>query len=133
MSSFDVAKIRKDFRILNSLRDGRQLIYFDNAATSQKPGQVINAIISFYETANANIHRGVYKLSEDATARYEESRAIVAGFINASPDEIIFTRNATESLNLLAYSLCSGFEEGDEILLTQMEHHSNIVPWQQIQ
>lgn len=132
MKTLNVEKIRKDFKILNSSKDGKRLVYFDNAATAQKPKIVIDAVKSFYETANANIHRGVYQLSENATTAYEESRAVVGDFINASPDEIVFTKNATESLNLLAYSLCSKFEEGDEILLTQMEHHSNIVPWQQI-
>lgn len=129
---FDVQKVRSDFKILSSKVEGKQLIYLDNAATTQKPKQVIKAIQNFYETTNANIHRGIYKLSEEATKQYEEAHSIVAGFINASFEEIIFTKNATESLNLLTYSLCSTLNEGDEILLTQMEHHSNIVPWQQI-
>ncbi len=129
---FDVQKVRRDFSILKTKMQGKPLVYIDNAATSQKPKPVIKAIKKFYENSNANIHRGVYKLSEDATKLYEDSRKIIGEFINASQDEIIFTKNATESLNLLAYSLCSSLTEGDEILLTQMEHHSNLVPWQQI-
>ncbi len=130
--TFDVNKIREDFPILRIKINGRPLIYLDNAATTQKPKKVIMAEKKYYESANANIHRGTYQLSEEATRQYEQAHKIVAGFINASAEEIVFTKNATESLNLLAYSLCSNLEEGDEILLTQMEHHSNIVPWQQI-
>lgn len=129
---FDVDKIRKDFPILQTKVYGMPLVYLDNAATTQKPKSVLKAIKKYYETTNANIHRGVYKLSEDATKLYEDSHAIVGGFINASAEEIVFTRNATESLNLLAYSLCASLNACDEILLTQMEHHSNIVPWQQL-
>ncbi|MBI4142050.1 cysteine desulfurase [Candidatus Woesearchaeota archaeon] len=127
MKVFNINKVREDFPILNT-----PLIYLDNAATTQKPKLVLRTIKRYYETTNANIHRGVYKISEEATRLYEEAHAIVGKFINASFEEIIFTKNATESLNLLAYSLCSSLNHGDEILLTQMEHHSNIVPWQQI-
>lgn len=127
MKPFDVVKIRKDFPILST-----PLVYLDNAATTQKPKSVLKTMKKYYETTNANIHRGVYKISEEATRQYEEAHAVVGKFINASAEEIVFTRNATESLNLLAYSLCSSLKAGDEILLTQMEHHSNIVPWQQL-
>src|SRR3989344_7883219 len=129
---FDVQKVRKDFKILGLKIHGKPLVYLDNAATTQKPKKVINSIKKFYETTNANIHRGVYTLSEEATKLYEQAHKIVGEFVNSSQDEIVFTRNATESLNLLAYSLCAELKAGDEILLTQMEHHSNIVPWQQI-
>src|SRR3989344_5115747 len=129
---FDVQKVRKDFKILGLKIHGKPLVYLDNAATTQKPKKGINSIKKFYETTNANIHRGVYTLSEEATKLYEQAHKIVGEFVNSSQDEIVFTRNATESLNLLAYSLCAELKAGDEILLTQMEHHSNIVPWQQI-
>ncbi|HLD88643.1 MAG TPA: cysteine desulfurase [Candidatus Nanoarchaeia archaeon] len=132
IKSFDVEKTRNDFPILKIKVNNKPLVYLDNAATTQKPRKVINTIKKFYETKNANIHRGLYSLSEQATNEYEQSHRVVAKFINASPEEISFTKNATESLNLLAYSLCSELNEGDEILLTQMEHHSNLVPWQQI-
>ena len=129
---FDVGKLRNDFPILQIQVNDKPLVYLDNAATTQKPKKVLKAIKKYYETTNANIHRGVYKLSEDATKLYEDAHDVVGKFINASGEEIVFTRNATESLNLLAYSLCSSLNAGDEILLTQMEHHSNIVPWQQL-
>lgn len=129
---FDINKIRKDFKILNrKIWDGKPLVYFDNAATTQKPKPVIDALINYYETYNANIHRGVHKLAEEATLAYEDVREKVKKFVNVPDDvEIIFTRNTTESINLLAYSLerCI-LNEGDEVLLTEMEHHSNIVPW----
>ena len=128
----DVNKIKKDFPILNRKINGNRLVYLDNSATTQKPIQVINAIKEYYENYNANVHRGIYKLSEEATYKYEEAHKKVGDFINADHNEIIFTKNTTESLNLLAYSLTSNLKEGDEIILTQMEHHSNLVPWQQI-
>lgn len=126
-----VEAIRKDFPILY---DHPEVIYFDNAATSQRPKQVTDAITDFYETANANPLRGLYDWSMDATARYEDARAHVARFIGAaSPEQIIFTRNTTESINLAAYSYgLSGLREGDEIALTVMEHHSDILPWQMV-
>ena len=102
MKILSVNKLRKNFKILSSSVNGRQLVYLDNAATAQKPKQVIDAVKSFYETANANIHRGIYQLSEKATEQYEHSRAIISDFIGASAEEIIFTKNTTESLNLLA-------------------------------
>jgi len=119
-----------DFPILKRKINDRRLIYLDNAATTQKPRQVIDAINKYYTEYNSNVHRGVHKLSEEATLGYEEAHRIVSRFINAkSMNEIIFTKGTTESLNLLAYSLSNELKEGDEILLTQMEHHSNLVPW----
>ncbi|MBI4439245.1 cysteine desulfurase [Candidatus Woesearchaeota archaeon] len=124
--------IRKDFPILRRTINGKQLVYLDSAATSQKPRQVIDAIKSHYENSNANVHRGVHTLSQEATETYEAAHEKCAQFINAGFDEIIFTKNATESINLVAYSLSHSLKKGDEILSTEMEHHSNLVPWQQI-
>ncbi len=125
-------KIRNDFPILNQKINGKPLVYFDNAATAQKPKQVIEAVANFYKTGNANIHRGIHTLSEIATADFEKAREKTAKFIGAdNTDEIIYTRNATESINLIAYSWGrANIKKGDEIMLTQMEHHANIVPWQ---
>ena len=128
----DVEKIRQDFPILKIKVNGKPLVYLDNAATTQKPAQVINKIKEYYETSNANVHRGIHYLSEKATLQYEKAHEIVGNFINSDFEEMVFTKNATESLNLLAYSLTKNLVQGDEILLSQMEHHSNIVPWQQI-
>ena len=132
--TLDVARIRQDFPILERKVYGKPLVYLDNAATSQKPRQVIEALVKYYETYNANIHRAVHCLGEEATAAYEEARAKVAAFINApSPECIVFTRNTTESINLVAYTWGrANIREGDEILLTEMEHHSNLVPWQRL-
>ncbi len=126
--------IRPDFPILKRKVNGKPLIYFDNAATSQKPKAVIDAIATFYKTSNANIHRGIHTLSEEATAQYEDVRNKVATFIHAPrAEEIIFTRNTTESINLVAQTWGrANIKAGDEILLTEMEHHSNIVPWQML-
>lgn len=128
----DIAKIRADFPILSREVYERPLVYFDNAATSQKPRCVIDKIAEMYTTVNSNVHRGVHYLSQAATDEHEAARKTVQKFINAvSPDEIVFTRGATESINLVASSFCHKFcKEGDEILITAMEHHSNIVPWQ---
>ena len=128
---FDVNKIRKDFPILErKIWDGKPLIYLDNAATTQKPKIVIDALVEYYENYNANIHRGVHKLAEEATSAYEAVRIKVKDFISCSDDsDVIFTRNTTESINLLAYSLGESLNEGDEVILTEMEHHSNIIPW----
>src|SRR3989338_2742960 len=129
---FDVYKIRKDFKILDRMVwDEKPLVYFDNAATSQKPRVVIDSLINYYENYNANIHRGVHKLAEEATSAYERVRDKVRAFVNCSDnDEVIFTRNTTESINLLAHTLGDSFlKDGNEILLTEMEHHSNIIPW----
>jgi len=128
----NIENVRKDFPILTRLVHNRPLIYLDSCATSQKPSVVVNSIKSFYENNNANIHRGIHKLAEEATLMYEEAHQKVADFINADFEEIIFTKNTTESLNLLAYSLLNNLKENDEILVSQMEHHSNIVPWQQL-
>ena len=128
----DIQRIREDFPILGRKINNRPLIYFDNAATSQKPTVVIDAIRHYYEGYNANIHRAVHQLSEEATEAYEKVRDKIADFINAeSREEIIFVRGTTEAINLVAYSWGRGnVGKGDTILLTQMEHHSNIVPWQ---
>ncbi len=123
-------KYKKDFPIFEN---NKGLVYLDNAATSQRPKSVINSLVNFYEHDNANIHRGIYTLSERATEKYEQARKAIAGFINADPKEIVFTRNTTESLNLLAYTISSIIsKDRDEIVITEMEHHSNLVPWQQL-
>src|SRR3989344_3512057 len=128
----DLSKYRADFPILKREVNGKPLIYFDNAATSQKPQAVIDAVSNYYQTKNANVHRGVHKLSEEATAAYEEARKKVVDFIHGgASSQIVFTRNATEAINLVAFSWGrANIKKGDEILLTQMEHHSNLVPWQ---
>ena len=126
--SFDVSKVRSNFPILNN-----NIIYFDNASTTQKPINVIESISKFYKNNNANVHRGTYQLAESATKQYELARESIAQFINASAKEIIFTKSTTESINLIAYSLGMNiFNKGDEIIITEMEHHSNIIPWQMI-
>ena len=126
--------LRKDFPILNQEVNGKPLIYLDNAATTQKPQAVIDRLSDFLSKENANIHRGVHYLSMNATTLYDEARSCVANFINANhDDEIIFVRGATEAINLVARSFCNErLEPGDEILITEMEHHANIVPWQLI-
>ena len=133
-SSLDVARIRADFPILQRQVNGRPLVYLDNAATSQKPRQVIQALVDFYESTNANVHRGVHTLSAESTDAYEAARERMGRFIGVSdPDEIVFTRNTTESLNLVA--VCWGrqnLKSGDEIIATTLEHHSNLVPWQRV-
>jgi cysteine desulfurase / selenocysteine lyase len=130
--ALDVERLRKDFPILSRRVRGKPLIYLDNAATSQKPRAVIEAVSRFYGSENANIHRGVHYLSERATVAYEATRERVARFLNApSPRDIVFTRGTTEAINLVAQSWGrSTLRPGDEILITGMEHHSNIVPWQ---
>jgi cysteine desulfurase/selenocysteine lyase len=132
IAPLDVARIREDFPILRRSVRGKRLVYLDNAATSQKPQSVIDAVTRFYAAENANIHRGVHYLSERATVAYDEVRQKVAGFINArTPHEVIFTRGTTEGINLVAQSYGrTSLRPGDEILITTMEHHSNIVPWQ---
>ncbi len=132
MSTFDVAKIREDFPILNrKVRDSKQLVYLDNAATTQKPRQVIEAIHDYYMNYNANIHRAVHQLAEEATSAYEGARDKVAKFVNASREEIVFVRNATEAINLVAYAWGrDNVNKGDKVVITEFEHHSNIVPWQ---
>jgi len=133
--SLDANNIRKDFPILSrEVRPGIPLVYLDSTATTQKPLAVLQAMDKFYRYNNANIHRGVHTLAEEATAKYEQARQQVADFIHAkSASEIIFTRNATESINLVAYSWArANLKSGDVIILTEMEHHSNLVPWQQL-
>ena len=130
----NIQKIRKDFPILKTKINGNDLIYLDNAATTQKPKAVIDSLIDYYEKYNSNVHRGVHTLSVKATDEYEKSRTKVREFINADRDEeIIYTRNASESLNLIAYSWGSkNIKSGDDIFITPFEHHSNIVPWQEL-
>ena len=125
-------RLREDFPILKRKVYGKQLIYLDNAATAQKPRQVIAAMNGYYESYNSNVHRAVHRLSQEATEAYDDAHSKVARFIGAKGiEEIVFTKNATESINIVANSLSRQLKKGDEIVLTQMEHHSNIVPWQQ--
>jgi len=132
--SLDIKRIRQDFPILNQTLYGKPLAYFDNGATTQKPQVVLDTITHFYSSINANIHRGVHKLSEESTKAYEEARETVRDFINAKrTNEIIFTSGATASINLVAFSFGETFvHEGDEVIVSEMEHHSNIVPWQML-
>ncbi len=123
-----VDELRKDFPIL-SLKD---FVYLDNAATSQKPVQVIEKMDLIYKMLNANVHRGIYKIAEDITEEYEQSRKEISSFINASENEIIFTRNTTDSINLVAYSLLQKLKKGDKVVTTFLEHHSNLLPWRKI-
>ncbi len=129
---FDVDKIRADFPVLAQMINGKPLVYLDNAATSQKPQSVIDSLVNYYSTENANVHRGVHTLSQRATDDYEEARAKIRRFINAEKDEeIIFVRGTTEGINLISQTFGrSCISEGDEIIISSMEHHSNIVPWQ---
>jgi cysteine desulfurase/selenocysteine lyase len=131
----DVYKIKQDFPILKrNMKNGKRLIYLDNAATTQKPKQVIDSIYKYYSEYNSNIHRAVYQIAEEATEEYEKTRSTVQQFINARyPEEIIFTRNTTESINLIAYTWGkNNIKKGNKIILTDYEHHSNIVPWQML-
>jgi cysteine desulfurase/selenocysteine lyase len=131
---FEIEKIRSDFPILNTKIHGKPLCYFDNAATTQKPKIVIDKLVEYYSSMNSNVHRGVHYLSEVSTKAYEDSRIKLKEFINAkSEKEIIFTKGTTDSINLVASSFSRGkLKDGDEIIITGMEHHSNIVPWQLI-
>ena len=131
---FDVERIRSDFPILQREIHGKKLVYLDNAATTQKPRQVIDRICVYYESENSNIHRGVHLLSQQATDAYEETRHKIKKFLNARDAcEIIFVRGATEGINLVAHSYGRHHvTSGDEIMITAMEHHSNIVPWQML-
>jgi cysteine desulfurase/selenocysteine lyase len=133
-TALDVTAIRRDFPILTRQVHGRPLVYLDSASSSQKPQAVLEAERHYYQTSHANIHRGVYVLSEEATAAYEQAHEQVARFINADGiEEVVFTKNTTEALNLVAYSWgLHTLRSGDEVVLTQLEHHSNLVPWQQI-
>ena len=149
-SDAELVRIRADFPILRrTVRDGRALVYLDSGATSHKPRQVLDAERHFYEHTNAAVHRGAHQLSEEGTDAYESARARVAAFIGAQPDQIVFTRNATEALNLVAYAFSNAsaggggaaggmpssrfrLGPGDEVLVTEMEHHANLVPWQEL-
>ncbi len=132
-TGLDVQRVRRDFPILTRTIHGRPLVYLDSGASSQRPLAVIDAVSHYEKTSHANIHRGVYVLSEEATAAYEQAHVRVGQFINADWDEVVFTRNTTEALNLVAYAWgLHTLRAGDEVVVTQMEHHSNIVPWQQI-
>lgn len=143
MSHLDVAAVREDFPILTrTVRGGRPLVYLDSGATSQKPRSVLDAERAFYEKHNAAVHRGAHQLSEEATDAYEGARARIAAFIGGRPDELVFTRNATEALNLVSYAFTNAtlaggpsrfvLGPGDEILVSEMEHHANLVPWQMV-
>lgn len=134
VSNLDIKTIRGQFPVLDQKINGKPLVYFDNAATTQKPKQVINALIDYYQGYNANIHRGIHTLAERATSAFEETRAAIARFINApSSDEVIFTYGTTDSINLVAQTFGrSSIGKGDEIIISTMEHHSNIVPWQML-
>lgn len=145
----DVARIRQDFPILRrTVRESRPLVYLDSGATSQKPIAVLDAERAFYETSNAGVHRGAHQLAEEATQAYEDARARIAAFVGARPDDLVFTKNATESLNLVAYAFTNAtakaafapdsvdprfvLRPGDSIVVTEMEHHANLVPWQEV-
>lgn len=138
--TFDASTIRKDFPIFNrTIRDGKRLVYLDSGATSQKPDVVIDAESNFYRFTNAAVHRGAHQLAEEATDAYEGARDIVARFINAEVDEVVFTKSATESLNLIAYGIGNAtkgdkffLDSSDKIVVTEMEHHANLIPWQQL-
>ncbi|MFP4041979.1 MAG: aminotransferase class V-fold PLP-dependent enzyme [Bacteroidales bacterium] len=132
--TLDIQKIREDFPILHQKVYDKPLIYLDNAATTQKPVQVIDTVKEIYTTKNSNIHRGIHYLSESLTEQYEEARRSVQAFINAKkPEEVIFTNGTTDSINAIAYSFGERFiAEGDEVIISEMEHHANIVPWQVI-
>ena len=129
----EVSEIKKDFPIFQRLINGKELTYLDSGATSQKPNIVIDSMSEVYKQNNANLHRGTYVLSSETTSKYEDVRNKFKNFINAnSPEEIIFTKGCTEGFNLLANSLCKDLSEGDEILLSEIEHHANIIPWQMV-
>jgi len=138
--SFNVAKVRKDFPIFErTIRDGKKLVYLDSGATSQKPLSVIEAESNFYKFTNAAVHRGAHQLAEEATDAYEGARLKVANFLGAKEEEIVFTKNATESLNLVAYAMGNAqpgsrfaLTSKDQIVVTEMEHHANLIPWQQL-
>ena len=134
MSVLDINKIRQDFPILDEKVNGRDLVYFDNAATTQKPFVVLEALANYYGHYNANIHRGIHFLAEKATSAFEDSRSAIQKFLNAAhKEEIIFTYGTTDGINLVAQTYGRKFlKEGDEIIISTLEHHSNIVPWQML-
>ena len=131
---YDINSVRKDFPILHQKINGHDLVYLDNAATSQKPKSVIDELVNYYSSYNANVHRGAHTLAVKATVAYEEAREKIAAFINApSPENIIFVRNTTEAINLIAHTWAmDNIREGDRIVSTEIEHHSNLVPWQHV-
>ncbi|HBF26950.1 MAG TPA: cysteine desulfurase, partial [Actinobacteria bacterium] len=144
----DVSRLRKDFPILErTVRGDRPLVYLDSAATSQKPSAVLDAERAFYETSNAAVHRGAHQLAEEATDAYESARAAIAGFVGARAEDIVFTKNATESLNLAAYAFSNATAKAAQggvvdprlvltpessVVVTEMEHHANLIPWQEL-
>jgi len=129
---YSLETLESDFPVLSKQINNNRLVYLDNAATSLTPKQVVQSIVDYYENYNANVHRGIHKMSEEATLLYEESHKKVARFINASPEEIVFTKNTTESLNIVAHGLCADLTSNDNVVITEMEHHSNFVPWQHL-
>lgn len=132
VKSFDVAAVRAQFPILKRELDGNPLVYLDNAATTQKPQAMIDALVDFYSQCNSNVHRGAHQLSDEATRRYENARKIVADFIHAGiVEEVIWTSGTTEGINIVAKGMAQRLQAGDEVLVTQMEHHANLVTWQQ--
>jgi len=147
-AALDVPRIRKDFPILSrTVRGDRPLVYLDSAATSQKPTAVLDAERAFYETSNAAVHRGAHQLAEEATDAYEDARSAIARFVGARSSDIVFTKNATEGLNLAAYAFSNGTDKvrqghpvdprfvigpGDSVVITEMEHHANLIPWQEL-
>jgi len=129
----DVKKVRKDFPILKRKINGKPFVYLNNAATTQKPIQVIDAVADFYRNHNSSVDRGLSTISAEAIDMYDNARKKVAGFVNAEKENLVFTKNTTEAINLVAYSLAfSALGKGDEVVLSKMEHHSNLVPWQQL-
>lgn len=142
-TGLDIAAVRADFPILaRTVRDDKPLVYLDSGATSQRPLQVLDAEREFLTTRNAAVHRGAHQLAEEATDAYEAARESIAGFVGAAPDEIVFTKNATEALNLVTYTLGDdrsadvlggrALGEGDTVVVTELEHHANLVPWQEL-
>jgi len=144
---FDVEKLRADFPILSRTVRGVPLVYLDSGATSQKPSQVLDAERHFYENSNAAVHRGAHALAEEATDAYENARLTIANFVGAQVEEVVFTKNATEGINLVAYAFSNATDKarqglevdqrfvvgpGDSIVVTEMEHHANLVPWQEL-
>ena len=131
-TKFDPNKVRKVFPVLDRVVNKNKLVYLDNAATSQKPKSVIDSLTQYYSSYNSNVHRGVHTLSVEATEAYENARVKLAEFIGSIPEEVIWTRNTSESINIVAYGLKNKVSAGDNIVISRMEHHSNLVPWQQL-
>ena len=143
-TTLDAQKLRADFAVFDELVNGKPVAYLDSASSTQKPRQVLDAERWFYENVNAAVHRGSHQLAEEGTDAYEGARATIAAFIGGQPDEVVFTRNTTESINLVAYAMSNAATakepefrryavgQGDEIVVTEMEHHANLVPWQEL-